>query len=202
MIPSMTLGGRWRLVVTLATTLVLLAGCPVRDYFVDRGRDAADILTLAGGYGAGGRGRIGPLHAGLVGYAGDAGLYAGDITECSGGPCNHIVGFEAIGWGWEQMYPKSLIAGDRTERLQTKSFLAYTAWWSPFLTTTFMGYDASPRFLHPYWTQCEVQVGLLVSARIGINPGELIDFILGWTTLDCYGDDLAGGRPTPPASAR
>jgi hypothetical protein len=26
--------------------------------------------------------------------------------------------------------------------------------------------------------------------RVGFNPGELVDFLLGWTTLDIYNDDL------------
>ena len=26
--------------------------------------------------------------------------------------------------------------------------------------------------------------------RFGFNPGELLDFILGWFTIDIYGDDL------------
>ena len=27
-------------------------------------------------------------------------------------------------------------------------------------------------------------------ARLGLNPGELLDFGLGWTTLDIFADDL------------
>ncbi len=42
-----------------------------------------------------------------------------------------------------------------------------------------------------YYTQLEVAAGaLLVGARVGFNPGELLDFLLGWTTLDIYGDDV------------
>jgi len=28
------------------------------------------------------------------------------------------------------------------------------------------------------------------TVRLGFNPGELLDFILGWTTIDIYGDDI------------
>ena len=38
-------------------------------------------------------------------------------------------------------------------------------------------------------TQCELAAGLGPTVRLGFNPGELVDFILGWTTLDIYGDD-------------
>jgi hypothetical protein len=40
-----------------------------------------------------------------------------------------------------------------------------------------------------YYSQIEVVAGLLFTVRAGVNPGELLDFLLGWTTLDIYGDD-------------
>jgi hypothetical protein len=42
----------------------------------------------------------------------------------------------------------------------------------------------------PYWTNIEVSAGVLVGVRVGFNPGELLDFLLGFTTLDIYGDDV------------
>jgi len=36
-------------------------------------------------------------------------------------------------------------------------------------------------------------VGLGGTVKLGLNPGELLDFILGWTTLDIFHDDIAGG---------
>ncbi|MDT8390564.1 MAG: hypothetical protein RRC34_08670 [Lentisphaeria bacterium] len=50
----------------------------------------------------------------------------------------------------------------------------------------FLGLTRQPE----YYTQIEVVVGVLGSIRLGFNPGELLDFILGWTTLDIYGDEL------------
>ena len=41
-----------------------------------------------------------------------------------------------------------------------------------------------------FLAQVEAVVGLGPSIRLGFNPGELLDFILGWTTLDIYKDDL------------
>ena len=41
-----------------------------------------------------------------------------------------------------------------------------------------------------YYTQVEVVIAIIGSLRLGFNPGELLDFLVGWTTLDIYGDDL------------
>lgn len=175
--------------------VALMTGCaPARAYLVDRGRDAADIFTIAAGMGLGGRVRIGPVHPGVIYCLGDIGLYAGDIVECSGGPCNHWATRESIGSSREQMYPRTFPASKRTGRLESKSYIAESSS-VPFITTEFEPFDSSyPSFPHPYWTQCEVQFGLLVSVRSGLNPGELLDFVLGWTTIDIFGDDVGAGK--------
>ena len=41
-----------------------------------------------------------------------------------------------------------------------------------------------------YYNQIEAVIGVGPSLRLGFNPGELLDFILGWTTIDIYKDDL------------
>ena len=41
-----------------------------------------------------------------------------------------------------------------------------------------------------YYTDIECVAGFLLLIRIGFNPGELLDFLLGWTTLDIYDDDI------------
>ena len=38
----------------------------------------------------------------------------------------------------------------------------------------------------------EVAAGLVGGIRLGFNPGELLDFIMGFLGLDLYGDDLEG----------
>jgi len=37
-----------------------------------------------------------------------------------------------------------------------------------------------------------------VSIRLGLNPAQFLDFLLGWTMLDIGGDDGKGQRPPPP----
>lgn len=39
-------------------------------------------------------------------------------------------------------------------------------------------------------TQLEAIVGLGPAVRVGFNPGELADFLLGWLGVDLYGDDV------------
>lgn len=40
-----------------------------------------------------------------------------------------------------------------------------------------------------YFTQIDVSLGAYLGIRIGINPGELLDFLLGWFKIDIYSDD-------------
>ena len=45
-----------------------------------------------------------------------------------------------------------------------------------------------------HWTQLRIFAGVtIVSVSVGANPGELLDFALGWLGIDIYGDD-AGAK--------
>ncbi|OVE81243.1 hypothetical protein BVY04_03710 [bacterium M21] len=49
----------------------------------------------------------------------------------------------------------------------------------------------SPFIWHwPYLTQIEAAAGFGAGIRLGVNPGEFLDFLLGWFGLDPYCDDL------------
>jgi len=50
--------------------------------------------------------------------------------------------------------------------------------------------DVQPKYNPSYFTQIEVVAGLGGTIRLGFNPGELLDFILGWVTIDIFNDDL------------
>lgn len=50
---------------------------------------------------------------------------------------------------------------------------------------------------YSYYTEVQVAVGVGFMIRLGVNPGEFLDFLLGFTTLDLYGDDVAG-KPRDP----
>jgi len=48
----------------------------------------------------------------------------------------------------------------------------------------------------PYYSQIEVAAGILLTVRVGVNPGEFLDFLLGWTGIDIYGDDSLACKPS------
>jgi hypothetical protein len=61
----------------------------------------------------------------------------------------------------------------------------------PFVTTgTFWRSDVPAH----YYSQIEVVVGLGPSVRLGFNPGEFLDFLLGWFGVSIYGDDREAER--------
>ena len=47
--------------------------------------------------------------------------------------------------------------------------------------------DGTPLY---YYAQMEAVIGLGPSIRLGFNPGEVLDFVLGWFTIDIFNDDL------------
>ena len=44
---------------------------------------------------------------------------------------------------------------------------------------------------------------VVMPAKLGLNLGEFLDFVLGWTTIDIFGDDnkRKGIEPAAPADA-
>ncbi|MBN2490241.1 MAG: hypothetical protein JXQ29_05275 [Planctomycetes bacterium] len=63
----------------------------------------------------------------------------------------------------------------------------------------------NPREYHPIdWLDTEVAVYCVLGARVGVNPGQLVDFVAGLFTLDPAGDDIVpADRPPPtPRAAR
>jgi len=156
----------------LVAMAIQAAGC-ASPYMIDRGRDAADVVVLSVGCGLGGRIRVGPVHAGLIGSIGSLGLRGGRFgcSEVDDGEMDFTV-----------------ISGEQFRPFGRRRGKDYNAQGRiPFIVsdveTEWAGFN-------PYFTQIEVQAGLLLVPRLGLNPGELLDFLLGWTTLDIFGDDV------------
>jgi len=64
--------------------------------------------------------------------------------------------------------------------------------WLPFLPRRPCEGEEWPSSLHS-WTDLEASVtALVVSARVGVNPLEILDFALGFLGLDIAGDDPEG----------
>ena len=83
-----------------------------------------------------------------------------------------------------------LLAGVCQERRNKAPEYSFTD--MPFLMTRQRGADADPLAL-------DCVVGLGPSVRFGISPLELIDFVLGWTTLDLARDGIPSGHETESA---
>ena len=184
-----------------------LGGCACTGgYLPNRGHDAADVFTATLGYGVGVKARVGPLQAGLMTEVTGFGLRAGDLLGISD--------FWPTGYdtpaSWEAtatICNLEVCRGGKTAKQRGKAFsystdapIVYPQ--SPYEARPHETDDAVVRrvkrleeeeYVHapaPFFTEIEVVAALGPSIRLGFNPGELLDFILGWTTLDIYNDDL------------
>jgi hypothetical protein len=182
--------------IQLALLLLLMVsttGC-TGGYWLDRGRDATDIVTLTIGTGAGAKARAGPLHAGLfMNYVDFVGLRGGNCRVfhapwergCPGGT-------ESSEYDLTVVYME-IFEADALDRNKDYRAGNVTSLPIPFLGFVWEGTEPGsgikPVF-HPYYTQFEVAGGFLATVRLGLNPGEMLDFLLGWTTLDIFGDDV------------
>ena len=158
----------------------ITTGCAT--YMVDRGRDAADVFTVTVGGGVGAKARIGPANAGLIFQNDKYGLRGGFIGDQDSGrmaeiiPATHDLQLLVI--GMEGYEPPPGTAAERK-----KQFGAESRW--PFIHKL-----APYRPCPSYYTQVDVVIALGLSVRIGFNAGEFVDFLLGWSAIDIYGDDL------------
>ena len=72
---------------------------------------------------------------------------------------------------------------------------------SPFGTSTDLLsndklFKGGGKFVSPhYYTQIEVSAGVAGGVKVGFNPGELLDFVLGWFGLDIFSDDAPYENP-------
>lgn len=188
------------LVVILAP--VVASGCSGRAYFADRWADTKDVFTASVGKGAGAKARVGPVNAGLFLNEDYAGLRGGECfyephgwwEDGSGDSALLLLlGAEVFDYQYrpplssemDVMGPRSRIhtvGDDLAARRKSFRFVLY-----PTVAPEF------PR-APSYYTQIEAAVGVWGSLRVGFNPGELLDLLFGWTTLDIYGDDLETRR--------
>jgi len=207
-----------------ACIAALLSGCAsTRDYFTDRGRDAADVLTLTVGAGVGAKARVGPVHAGLGFFKDWAGLRGGEAAEIWSGSMDVVFpmlvpcGAPLEKYGplkiFVMCFDMEILQVSPSAALRGKEFQAFSfiPFWVPVvaITANLGGNDdfsvaegslhapadraSRDRIPKPwyYCTQIEAVAGLGGSVRVGFNPGELLDFILGWALLDIFDDDIA-----------
>ncbi len=182
-------------------------------YMKNRSRDFADIFTLqvrTQSYGA--SLRAGPVKVGLQ-YESPAGsvlgLRGGEISDYYEAAFALLL----IGADYIQETPIefNLKSSSKTKKNGPASIIPSPRQWrgklyharSPFGTQGDLqkrrnllkgnkkNSEGSSDFLAPlsYYTDIQLSIGLYFGLRIGLNPGELLDFLLGWTTLDFMGDD-------------
>jgi len=173
-------------IIRIFVTVVVIAnmtGCAsTKGYFIDRGRDGVDIFTCSVGLGLGAKARIGPAGAGLMVQHDMAGLRRGQISiNDQTWNLNH--GFPWIDYVVLCIGSESCNGEYYLNDARSKSFHALME--IPFVYTV---EERESRCA--YYTQIEAVIAPGPSLRLGFNPGELLDFILGWTTIDILKDDL------------
>ena len=191
-------------------TLILLglalisAGCvSPRGYLLDRWADTKDIFTASVGTGGGARARAGPLNAGLFLNRDRAGLRGGECFRLSDGP---LVGGDSDGvlllfYGdqFDLRHPPVAPSKSTSHRPRYQLVGDILAERNKCFRSGIIPLP-SPLTLFElpktpyYYTQLEVAVGVGGTLRLGFNPGELLDFLFGWTTLDIFRDDLEARR--------
>ncbi len=176
----------------LAAACLLSSGC-ASTYWGNRGRDAKDVLTCAFGLGLGVKARVGPLQAPLLVQSDYTGLRCGEFfvspmrddfwTYVS--EAGHVVDqpfpsyvreYGTLYSGYEIFDPGGF-AELRHKRVSSQGM------------GVFATIDDDPRN-DGFYSQVECTAGLIFSVKLGINPGELADFLLGFAGIDLFADDL------------
>jgi hypothetical protein len=152
------------------------------------------------------------LHVGLLLNQDQAGLRGGSIFSSGDVNLNKVFELDTFlipvsvfnekSFGFEAFEPNPVVDAGRDKHFGSCSLL-------PFFSMPFKSPDAyahassllSGRRHIPFYTQVEVAVGLGVSIRGGVNPGDLLDFLLGFFGFDLYNDDIKIIR-TRPASRK
>jgi hypothetical protein len=180
-----------RRVASLALVLVsvLVAGCSPSCYFHDRWNDAKDIFTVSGSIGVGAKVRVGPVHFGPIVGQGTAGLRNGEVAASNGGDDSEL---DMLFIPIERARPLVFsLDGTMVGQSRGKDYAVLGV--IPFVSTE--GWNGS--IPAHYYSQIEVVVGVGVMVRLGFNPGELLDFLLGWFGVDIYHDDYYAENEPP-----
>ena len=185
------MGRRDILCVVFAGTALLQQGC-ASVYWADRWNDTKDVVTCAVGLGLGAKARVGPLQLPLIvqsDYAGvrcgegfaspmrdDFWTYVSEAGHVVEGPIPvYLSDYDTLYSGYELFDPGGL-SDVRHKRVRSQGM-------GP---ATFDGDEKNVGF----YTQVEATLGIVFSVRLGVNPGELADALLGLATVDLFSDDV------------
>ncbi len=191
----------------ICAVAVMGSGCTTTTlYCVDRAFDLADVVTATVGVGLGVKVRAGRARTGLLvrnrelfGLRGGS-VFAGEwvFPPSSGGrsswsfwdndwylPPPFAFLFHKDRGLWDTDEEEHWDEGFRNKGIEISSWRGAR---HLFLADPFSSTDAY------YYTQIEAVVGLGLSVRLGFNPGELLDFFLGWFGIDIYKDGPSESR--------
>jgi len=125
---------------------------------------------------------VGPLQGGLAYSEGTYGLRGGALVadKYSVGAMLLVVGFEEF-----KDNSQNKLVEKRDKDIDYWNWLVFPGWGDYWTDGS-----GQPIRAAPCYTQIEAVFGLGFTVRAGFNPGELLDFLLGWFGIDIYGDDL------------
>ena len=203
----------------LALGALLACGCRSTGYLAERRRDLADVATATAGVGIGAKLRLGPVHLtplmlnlDLAGLRGGEWFHIPDLAMAVAQPPQEV---GAVWWSsciWD--LPEGCLNHERL-RQRGKAYIATPLRLSqdaglyslmtdtpPFVSVPRLAWKRErvrlPRYSAAYQTQIELSLAVGGSLRLGLNPGEFVDFLLGWFGPDLYDDDTWSGPPLDP----
>ena len=177
-------------VLAAASVVLAVNGCAgFKSYFTDRANDAADIFTIAGGRGVGVGMRVSVVPVGLYIGQDRIGLRGGQLLNPTNYPhwrensdCYFVTWCEYV----DEFDPFSGV-NDRGKGMADVWHCEYPL---PLAYEVDRLRNDPRTCLHPYYTDITVKAGVYPGIDLGFNPGELVDFLLGWATVDIFDDDL------------
>ncbi len=164
------------------------AGCGTTGaYLRDRGDDFMDVFTVSAEYPVfGAQAAVGPAAVGFYTPVTVTSSFILPRLEDRG----HGIGLRG-GWGCYTFAGHSFIVGLQ-ESFQRedcavpgktgKNLSRHKSWC--------LNGDKLSDIPPSVYTQADISAGCCLGGRLGFNPGELVDFILGFSTLDIYRDDV------------
>ena len=184
--------------LAMSSLAALCCGCAsTRTYFANRGHDAADMFTLTVGKGGGATVRAGPIHVGLFGGYDHVGLRGGQLwtqwaDESLVGPLAILIDPLLLLPGGDGIcfYEDDFAEGDE---IRSKNYIGRGI--CPFVAIPGKQIDSYNQFYFDdtrkrFLTQVDAAAGIYFTLHVGADFAEILDFILGWTTLDIMNDDL------------
>lgn len=171
-----------------------LSGCSsTQSYFTDRGRDALDVVTATVGTGAGIQARIGPLPFAWMRATDISGIRYGDlfyrVPEEEDEP-EELNGKLGTMFYYASSPVAAMVGVNPFDLFEFADDMWYSQNHFPMNEVQLSRNKSTENLELPNYTQLEAFVGLGFSLRLGFNPGEFVDLLLGLTTIDIFNDDI------------